>query len=91
MSHLLKQIDLFCSNQNFKIQKKNVSDKLANCNNDTHLDIWLIPNSCCLMKQSKVLVSVHELFSFQIFGIHVFKLKPYQTSILEHIRVIAYP
>lgn len=56
MSHLLKQIDLILFKSKFQNSKKNVSDKLGNCNNDTHLDIWLIPISCCLMKQSKVLV-----------------------------------
>lgn len=56
MSHLVKQIDLILFKSKFQNSKKNVSDKLGNCNNDTHLDIWLIPNSCCLMKQSKVLV-----------------------------------
>lgn len=58
MSHLVKQIDLILFKSKFQNTKKNVSGKLENCNNDTHLDIWLIANSCCLMKQSKVLVVI---------------------------------
>lgn len=59
MSHLLKQIDLILFKSKFQnSKKKNVSGKLENCNNDTHLDIWLVLNSCCLMKQSKVLVVI---------------------------------
>lgn len=58
MSHLVKQIDLILFKSKFQNTKKNVSGKLENCNNDTHLDIWLVLNSCCLMKQSKVLVGI---------------------------------
>lgn len=78
MSHLLKQIDLIFFKSKFQnSKKKNVSDKLGNSNNDTHLDIWLIPNSCCLMKQSKVLVVIPP---YQFMSCLAFKYSVYMYS-----------
>lgn len=79
MSHLVKQIDLILFKLKFKnSKKKNVSGKLENCNNDTHLDIWLILKSCCLIKQSKVLVVI---LAYQFMNCFIaFKYSVYMYS-----------
>lgn len=77
MSHLVKQIDLILFKSKFQNTKKNVSGKLENCNNDTHLDIYLVLKSCCLMKQSKVLVVI---LTYQFMNCLAFKYSVYMYS-----------